>query len=68
MLLVAHRLSTVRTAHTIAVMAGGVVAEAGTYEELLAKEGGLFRALVARQLQQPEEEGGGEADADALTS
>jgi ABC-type multidrug transport system fused ATPase/permease subunit len=50
MLLVAHRLSTVRSAHTIFVLAAGVVAECGTYEALLSQEGGLFRALVARQL------------------
>jgi ABC-type multidrug transport system fused ATPase/permease subunit len=51
MLLVAHRLSTVRNADIIFVLSGGVVAESGTYDALLATEGGLFRALVARQLQ-----------------
>jgi ATP-binding cassette subfamily B (MDR/TAP) protein 8 len=56
MLLVAHRLSTVRTAHTIHVLSAGVVAEAGTYDELVSREGGLFRALVARQLAHPEAE------------
>jgi ABC-type multidrug transport system fused ATPase/permease subunit len=61
MLLVAHRLSTVRNAHTIVVLADGCVAEAGSYDELLAKEGGAFRALIARQLQSAD---GGEVEPD----
>lgn len=61
MLLVAHRLSTVRSADTIVVLQDGCVAEAGSYDELLAREGGAFRALVARQLQSAD---GGEAEAD----
>jgi ABC-type multidrug transport system fused ATPase/permease subunit len=49
MLLVAHRLSTVRNANCIYVMVDGVVAEHGTYDELLGHEG-PFKALVAQQL------------------
>ena len=64
MLLVAHRLSTVRNAHTIIVLADGRVAEAGSYDELVAKEGGAFRALVARQLQSAD---GGEAEPEPET-
>jgi ATP-binding cassette subfamily B protein len=45
---IAHRLSTVRHAHAIHVLAGGKVAESGTHEELIAL-GGLYRALWAVQ-------------------
>jgi len=47
-LIIAHRLSTVRGADCVAVLADGVVAELGTHDELLAK-GGLYRRLVERQ-------------------
>jgi ATP-binding cassette subfamily B protein len=46
-IVIAHRLSTVRDAHQIAVLDGGVVAERGTHDELLAA-GGRYAALVAR--------------------
>lgn len=47
-LVIAHRLSTVRGAHHIVVMAQGRVCEAGTHEELLRK-GGLYAELIRRQ-------------------
>ncbi len=34
---IAHRLSTVKTASTVAVVEGGVIVERGTHSELLAK-------------------------------
>ncbi|RQW79496.1 MAG: ABC transporter ATP-binding protein [Methanothrix sp.] len=46
-LIIAHRLSTVRNADKILVMHKGKIAESGTHEELLAKRGiyfGLVRA------------------------
>jgi ATP-binding cassette, subfamily B, bacterial len=45
-LLVAHRLPTARTADRILVVADGVIAEAGTHDELLAL-GGRYAALWA---------------------
>jgi ATP-binding cassette, subfamily B, bacterial len=48
-LLVAHRLSTVRSADAIAVVQGGHVVETGTHTELLAR-GGAYAALVRAQL------------------
>ncbi|WFD30653.1 hypothetical protein MSPP1_001674 [Malassezia sp. CBS 17886] len=48
--IVAHRLSTIRAAHTILVLENGVIAEAGTFEEL-DRPGSRFRALMSSQLQ-----------------
>ena len=47
-IVVAHRLSTVRHCDRILVVDGGRIAEEGTYEELIQKNG-LFAELVARQ-------------------
>jgi ATP-binding cassette, subfamily B, bacterial MsbA len=48
-LVIAHRLSTVRHADSIIVMQQGAIAEQGTYEELIAKNG-VFTKLVQLQL------------------
>jgi len=48
-LLIAHRLSTVRTADIIAVVEGGRVVEVGSHTSLLA-HGGAYAALVQAQL------------------
>jgi len=47
-LVIAHRLSTVRRADRIAVMVSGRIIELGTHEELLAK-GGMYRRLYDLQ-------------------
>ena len=46
---IAHRLSTIRKADLICYLDKGVVAESGTYEELIDK-GGLFAQLARRQI------------------
>ncbi|CAL9124309.1 unnamed protein product [Musa acuminata var. zebrina] len=51
-LVIAHRLSTVKTADTVAVISDGQIAESGTHDELLSKNG-IYTALVKRQLQGP---------------
>lgn len=46
-LLIAHRLETVRHADQIVVLAGGRVVERGTHDELLAA-GGEYAAMLAQ--------------------
>ncbi|MFB6853801.1 ABC transporter ATP-binding protein [Streptomyces sp. NPDC058320] len=47
---IAHRLSTIRSADQIVVLDGGQVAERGTHEELLERDG-RYAALVRRDSQ-----------------
>ncbi len=42
-LIIAHRLSTIRDADMIVVLDGGVVAECGSHDELLQKQGAYYR-------------------------
>ena len=46
---IAHRLSTLARANRIFVMKGGHLTEAGTHQELLALEGGVYRRLYELQ-------------------
>ncbi len=48
-IVIAHRLSTIRSADRIIVLEGGRIAETGTYDDLVARDG-AFRRLVQRQL------------------
>ena len=48
-IVIAHRLSTVQNADTIAVVENGEVVESGTHAQLLAREG-AYRSLVYAQL------------------
>ncbi|KAK4800558.1 hypothetical protein SAY86_021045 [Trapa natans] len=50
-LVIAHRLSTVKSADSVAVISDGEIAEIGTHEELLCRNG-IYTALVRRQLQE----------------
>ena len=47
-IVIAHRLSTIKRCDRILVIDGGKIAEDGTYDELIAKNG-LFAELVSRQ-------------------
>ena len=53
---VAHRLSTIRTADLIAVVNMGRVVEVGSHEELIHKEGGAYASLVNIQNSGPEDD------------
>jgi ATP-binding cassette subfamily B protein len=46
---IAHRLSTLRNASRLIVMDDGAIAEMGTHDELVAKEGGMYAKLVKTQ-------------------
>ena len=48
-IVIAHRLSTIRSCDRIIVLDKGVIAEDGTYDELIAQSG-LFAELVKRQM------------------
>ena len=48
-LIVTHRLSTVRDADIIYVLEDGDLVESGTWDELLASEHGRLRALCSAQ-------------------
>ncbi len=49
-LVIAHRLSTVRDATTVAVLHEGRVVESGSHDELIASDG-MYRKLVERQFE-----------------
>ncbi|KCV67740.1 hypothetical protein H696_05849 [Fonticula alba] len=50
-LVIAHRLSTVKNADAILVLQGGKIVERGTHDQLIARRKGVYRGLVLRQLQ-----------------
>jgi ATP-binding cassette subfamily B (MDR/TAP) protein 1 len=49
MVVVAHRLSTLRNVHRIVVLKEGRLIESGSPAELESKEGGVYRAMLAAQ-------------------
>jgi ATP-binding cassette subfamily B protein len=46
---IAHRISTLRKSDRLVVLEGGRIVETGTHDELLDREGGIFRKLVEMQ-------------------
>lgn len=49
-LVIAHRLSTVKRASRVAVLADGQLRQVGTHDALMGERDGLYRRLVERQL------------------
>ena len=48
-IVIAHRLSTVRSVDRILVIQDGQIVEQGSHEELLLKDGGVFREFTRMQ-------------------
>uniref|UniRef100_A0A915C0N1 ATP-binding cassette sub-family B member 10, mitochondrial n=2 Tax=Parascaris univalens TaxID=6257 RepID=A0A915C0N1_PARUN len=48
-LIIAHRLSTIKYADQIVVLDKGVVAETGTFDQLMGIDEGIFKKLVEKQ-------------------
>ncbi len=65
-IIIAHRLSTILKADKILVVNGGVIAEQGTHDELLAK-GGVYRELYETQFRQVLDYEADRADGEAET-
>lgn len=48
-IIIAHRLTTIRSADVIVVIAGGQVVESGTHDSLMQRVNGHYRELVLKQ-------------------
>lgn len=59
---IAHKLSTIRNADNIVVMASGAVVEQGSHEQLMAQNGAYARLVRAQDLGQTQNEGELEQD------
>ena len=51
-IMIAHRLSTLRNVDMVHFMADGKIAESGTFDQLIERENGLFRSQYELQLRE----------------
>ena len=49
-IVVAHRLSTIRNANRICVVKDGAIVESGTHDQLLEINDGVYKKLVSKQV------------------
>jgi len=49
-IIIAHRLSTIRQANHIVFLDEGTIEEQGSHEELMQRQGGLYRRFVDLQM------------------
>ncbi|KAI5790235.1 P-loop containing nucleoside triphosphate hydrolase protein [Geopyxis carbonaria] len=54
-IVIAHRLSTVKSAHNIVVMTAGKMVEQGTHDELLERKGAYYSLVEAQRISQENE-------------
>jgi len=48
-IIIAHRLATIRRCDRIYVLEAGSIVESGSHNELVAREGGIYRRLAEMQ-------------------
>lgn len=65
LLFISHRLATTRFCDSLALLDGGRVAEYGTHEELMGKQGLYYHMFMTQKKYYEEEKGEKEAGADA---
>eukprot|EP00250_Pteridium_aquilinum_P017118 c23463_g1_i1 orf=1-2490(-) len=65
-LIIAHRLTTVKNAHFIAVLQHGRIVEQGSHTELLSKPNGIFSQLVTLEERQKDEQQPREIETEAI--
>ncbi|KAL2825583.1 P-loop containing nucleoside triphosphate hydrolase protein [Aspergillus cavernicola] len=66
-IVIAHRLSTIKTAHNIVVLVNGTIAEQGTHDELVDREGAYYNLVEAQRINEEKEAAALDADADINT-
>ncbi|KAG9292637.1 hypothetical protein G9A89_007009 [Geosiphon pyriformis] len=64
-IVVAHRLSTIKDADKIVVMAKGEIVEIGKHEELIARQGLYYSLVKAQELKTKDQEAGKQDDEDS---
>jgi ABC-type multidrug transport system ATPase subunit len=67
-IIIAHRLSTVRSADSIVVIKNGNAVEQGSHDALIAIPGGFYSSLIRRQLESQRKLDGANAESSVASS